>query len=262
MDEIMGSGTGPAADTADSLQPGRETIRFAPSPAGQRVLNYLSVINTSGDDAEDRYKEAVVAMREQAADAVAEIARMECGCRVRDYSGRWGLVFAASELAHPAALPYLRSVVLTPIPPEESADPHSFSTVAEETIVRSTAVDGVARLAAEGHAEAVDSLFAFLRVPSISIKRAAVQGLLNVRQGESLRGKIEAHLCPEERFLLDIRALDVRRATQIDNPEADLSETGRIAQKASSPDLPGRNPCADPRSTGDDSPAAGTGKEN
>lgn len=262
MDQTLSRGTGPEVDAADSLQPGRETIRVVTSPIGQRVLNYLSVINASGDDAEERYKEAVGAMREFAADAAVEIARMECGCRVRDYSGRWGLVYAASELHHPAALPYLRSVVMTPIPPEESADPHGFSTVAEETIVRTTAVDGVVQLAGQGHAEAIEALFGFLRMPSISIKRAAVQGLLNVRQGESLRGQIEAMLCPEERFLLDIRPLDVRRATQIDDPEADLSESGRIAQKATTPDLPGRTGCIDARATGDDSPAAGSGKEN
>jgi hypothetical protein len=54
---------------------------------------------------------------------------------------------AAAELQHPAALPFLFNLVLTPIPPEESPDPHSFSTVAEETILRTTAVEGIGHLA-------------------------------------------------------------------------------------------------------------------
>lgn len=262
MDPVAEMNLVPGADGADSLHPGRETIRSAPSPAGQVLLNYLSAINAAGNDAEEVYKEAVAAMRERVEDVATEIARMDGCCRARDYSGRWGLIYAASELSHLAALPYLRSVVLTPIPAEESPNPHSFSTVAEETILRTTAVDGVSRLAAEGHPAAIETLFSFLRVHSISIKRAAVQGLLGVKQGENLRGKIEAHLCPDERFLLDIRPLEVRRATQIDNPEANLSEEGRAANKEVAPDLPGREACAQPRSA-DDSPAArgGTGKE-
>src|SRR3712207_8247200 len=47
-----------------------------------------------------------------------------------------------------------RSFVRTPIPLERSKDSHSFSTVAEETILRTTAVDGVEQLAAEGNDDA------------------------------------------------------------------------------------------------------------
>lgn len=263
MDEVVGTNPSPGAGTADSLHPGPEAIRLAVSPAGQLLLNYLTAINAAGDDAEGVYKEAVAAMRERPEDVIAEIARMESRVRASDYSGRWGLIYAASELHHPAALPYFRSVVLTPIPPEESDDPHAFSTVAEETILRTTAVDGVARLAAEGHKAATEALFSFLSVPSISIKRASVQGLLAVKQAESLNGKIEAHLCPEERFLLDIRPLDVSRATQIKDPEADLSDEGRAAVKDVAPDLPDRAKCVDTGSS-NDSPAVngGKGKEN
>jgi hypothetical protein len=233
--------------------------RLAVSQAGQLLLNYLAAINAAGDDAEGVYKEAVAAIRERAEDVVTEIARMESRLRTRDYAGRWGLIYAASELHHPAALPYFRSVVLTPIPPEESDDPHAFSTVAEETILRTTAVDGAARLATEGHEAAIEALFSFLSVPSISVKRASVQGLLAVKQAESLRGKIEAHLCPEERFLLDIRPLDVNRATQITDPEADLSDEGRAAAKDVAPDLPDRAQCVEPRPS-NDSPAVNGGK--
>jgi hypothetical protein len=232
----------PEAEIADTLQPGPEARQRPASPAGQVLINYLEAVNAAGDEAESMYKEAVSALRERADDVIIEIARQESCCRTRDYSTRWGLIYAASELDHTASLPFFRSVVLTPIPPEESDNPHSFSTVGEETVLRTTAVDGVARLAADGNREAVEALFAFLSVPSFSVKRAAVQGLLAVRQGESLRGRIEERLCPEDRFLLDIRPLDVRRATQIEDPEADLSEEGRSAAKERPPDLPDRAP--------------------
>jgi hypothetical protein len=79
-----------------------------------------------------------------------------------DYPTRWAHVHAASELRHPAALPFLRNLILTPIPPEESPDPHSFSTVGEETILRTTAVEGIGYLA-RGRADATEMLFEALR---------------------------------------------------------------------------------------------------
>lgn len=229
----------PTGDAPDSLRAGVSGEGGRLSPTGQLLMNVLAAINAAGEDAEESYKRALDALRQKANEAIIEIARLENCCHAGDYPTRWGLIHAAAELRHPAALPFFRSVVLTPIPPERSPDPHS-STVAEETILRTTAVDGTAELARSGDRAAVDALFDFLSLPSFSIKRAAVQGLLGVQQGESLRGRIEERLCPEDRFLLDIRPLDVRRATQIDDPEANLSESGRKADKPATPDLPDR----------------------
>lgn len=249
----------PGSDMPDALRPGAGPVKLQFSPAGQVLMNYLAAINVAGDDADERYKIAVSAIREKAHDVVIEIARQENHCRAKDYPTRWGLIYAASELGHPAALPFFRSVVMTPIPPEESPDPHSFSTVAEETILRTTAVDGVARLASGGSKEAVEALFDFLDVPSLSVKRAAVQALMGVKQGESLRGRIEERLCPEYRFLLDVRPIDVRKVTQITDPEQDLSDEGRRSSKPIAPDLTDRAVHRDvgadnDKSQGDDPP--------
>src|SRR5215212_4366256 len=67
-----------------------------------------------------------------------------------DYQTRWALVYTATKLEHPAVLPMLKDLVLTPIPPERSPILLAFSTVAQETILRTTAVDGVGRLAHAG----------------------------------------------------------------------------------------------------------------
>ncbi len=229
----------PTGDGPDSFRLGAAAEPARLSPTGQLLMNFLTAMNAAGDDAEEGYRRAVAELRRKADEAIIEIARLENCCHSADYPTRWGLIYAAAELRHPAALPFFRSVVLTPIPPERSLDPHS-STVAEETILRTTAVDGVADLARHGDKAAVEALFDFLGSPSISIKRAAVQGLFGVQQGESLRGRIEERLCPEDRFLLDIRPLDVRKATQIDDPEGQLSESGRSASKPATPDLPDR----------------------
>ena len=109
--------------------------------------------------------------------------------------------------------------------------------MAEETSLRTAAVDGVARLASGDGKEAVEALLDFLDVPSLSVRRAAVEHLMGVKQGESLRGRIEERLCPEYRFLPYVRPIDVRKVTQITDPEQDLTDEGRRWSKPIAPDL-------------------------
>lgn len=228
--------TSPKADDFDSLKVHEADKPQPLSPVGELVRQVLVSMNASGDDADEVYQHSVAAMREYPVEAVIEIARLECVCQTTDYAARSALVYAACELEHRAALPLLKSVVLTPIPPEENLDPHA-AIVTEETIIRTTAVDGVVILARQGDKDVIDLLFDFLDVPSISIRRAAVQGLLASPQGDDLRGRIAECLPKNQRFLLDLKKLDVRKAPQIDDPQRHLSEKGREDKKPVAPKL-------------------------
>jgi HEAT repeat protein len=199
----------------------------------------LAAMNSMGADAEEEYRRLLDAARKQAPEIVLAIARGEHACAAGDYSTRWGLIFAASELKHPAALPFLCELILTPLPAETSRNPHSFSVVAEETILRTTAVEGVGHLAASGRKEALDALLSFLAIPSLSIRRAAVQAILGTPGGRRLRRRIAESLPRDERFLLDLRRPDVREVPQIRNPEKNLSDAGQRARKEAPADLPG-----------------------
>lgn len=226
----------PMANDFDSLIVREAAQRQSLSPIGELVRQVLVTMNASGDDAEETYQRSVAAMREHSAGAVIEIARLECMCPASDYATRSALVYAACELEHRAALPLLKSVVLTPIPPEQNSDFHA-STVAEETIIRTTAVDGVAILARKGEKDVIDLLFEFLEIPSISIRRAAVQGLLASPQGDDLRGRVAECLPKNQRFLLDLKKLDVQEAAQIKEPQRHLSQKGREDRKPAAPDF-------------------------
>jgi hypothetical protein len=240
MNDIHELPNGPGSEQEDEFRLPKQPDMQAFSSSGQFLINFLAAMNNTGEDAEEEYRAAVEELRARAADVVIEIARLEQNCDWSDYPTRWALIYAASELQHPVALPLFRSIVMTPIPPERSADPHSFSTVAEETILRTTAVDAVAQLAQNGDRTAIEQLFDYLSVNSLSVKRAAVQGLLNVKQGENLRSRIEEKLCPDDRFLLDIRPIDIHKVTQIDKPEEDLIELDTTEDNNTSPDLPDR----------------------
>ena len=222
-------------------EPVRPHARPADSPAGILLQNFFVAMSGTGDDAEDAYRRALNDMRKRADMVMVEIARAQNDCERRNYPARWAHIHAAAELRHPAALPFLLDVVLTPIPPEEAPVPHSFSTVAEETILRTTAVEGIGYLA-EDRSDAVEALFECLRQPSFSIRRAAVQSLLTSSRAKSMRARIANALPEDQRFLLDLKTPAVRDVPQVKRPERHLSEAGRRAGVAPAPGLPDDEP--------------------
>lgn len=225
-------------------EPARPHDRPADSPAAILLQNFLVAMSATADDAEDTYRRALNDMRKRAETVMVAIARAQHDCDRRNYPARWAHIHAAAELRHAAALPFLLDVVLTPIPPEEAPDPHSFSTVAEETILRTTAVEGIGYLA-EDRSDAVEALFECLKQPSLSIRRAAVQSLLKTSRAKSMRARIANALPEDQRFLLDLETPDVRNVPQVKRPERHLSEAGRRAGAAPAPGLPDDEPRAE-----------------
>jgi hypothetical protein len=198
------------------------------SPAGKLLRNFVSTMNAYGEDAQETYDRALEMMRKHAEEVVIEIAQAYGHCHKNDYPYRWALVHAAAELRHPATLSFLVNLVNTPIPPERSKDPHSFSTVAEETILRTTAVEGVEYLLEGKEIEkAHDMLFEFLKQPSLSIRRAAVQALINSESGKKDRKRIAEMLPKDQRFLLEIERKNVEDVPQIKDPESHLKESAK-----------------------------------
>lgn len=202
------------------------------------LRSFFAAMNRIGDNAQQLYEEALAALRSRPENTIAEIMRAERMTDEEDYSTRWALVHVASELRNPVALPYLKNLVQTRIPRERSRNPHSFSTVTEETILRTTAVEGVEHLAVAGNNDALEALFEFLQQPSLSIRRASVQAILATREGQSLQSRMAALLPQDQQFLLNIRRVDVREVPQINDPQKYLATTRR--KKTNPPPAPGR----------------------
>jgi hypothetical protein len=217
-----------------------DKLRSQPRPQPVQVSRVVALINnlveavySVGDDAEDAYRAALEDLRAVADEAAIALARLESDSDRRNYPRRWALIYAAAQLEHEAVLPFLCQVVLTPIPPEQSANPHSFSTVKEETVLRSTAVEGVGTLAARGNDRARDSLLEFLSMDSISIRRASVQSLLAIDGG--MREQIAERLPRDFYYLLEIRPVGVADVTQIKDPRQHLREK-RLPEKPTPPE--------------------------
>lgn len=210
--------------TSDTATPVPQPIDpFGSSDTGRALRHFLSVMYAHGENAEENYRKALESLRANPEATVALLAQAESSIRETDYPSRWALIFTASELRHSAALPYLSAVALSRIPAERSSDPHSFSTVAEETILRTTAVEGLGHLASDNNTQAVDALFACLSRPSLSVRRAAVQALLSTPNGQQHRERIAQALPDDQRFLLDLRRIDVREAPQVRSPQQFLA---------------------------------------
>lgn len=228
-----------SAPTIDDKLSGKRIsqTRISSSPAGIRLHNFLRVIYSVGDKAEEEYQHALKELSEHAEEVLAEIARASANCDEKDYSLRLALVQTASALRNPAALPFLANIVKTPIPEEQSADPHSFSTVAEETIIRTTAVDGIAEHAKKGDERAIGLLMEFIKIPSFSIRRAAVHGLLSTKQAEEYREKIKCLLPEDQQFILDLRKVHVDEVPQIKDPTRHLKKRLREGRVPEPPKL-------------------------
>ncbi len=136
------------------------------------------------------------------------------------------------------ALPLLFSIIETPLPSEPQPPSHGFSIVGEETILRTTAIEGIGHLADEGDDAVLDALFRAIRQPSISIRRAAIQALLHTKGGKMLRQRITACLPPEQYFLLDLVTPRVTEVSQVTEPEHFLSEEARQSRSVEAPNLP------------------------
>ena len=186
-------------DTLGKLPAGQS--KPSANPIAARINNFLAAMNGAGDNAQVRYAAALDAMRAEPEQSVLALAQAEAVCNRTDYPLRWALVYAAAQMNHDAALPYLRNLILTPIPPEQSSAPHSFSTVGKETVLRTTAIEGVGRLAVQGNEAALPALFEFLSIASISVRRASVQAILAVNP--KLRKKAAEALPADHRFLLE-----------------------------------------------------------
>jgi hypothetical protein len=112
----------------------------------RRLTDTLAVMTASGPNADEIYQEALRAQQDdpelvtlafKTLDALDEAAYVE----------RWALLQLLIDLQNPVAAEYLAEFVRRPIPAEQSEDPgHGLSTVTEEVILRTTAIEGLARL--------------------------------------------------------------------------------------------------------------------
>lgn len=178
-----------------------------------RLVDAINLMGGVGEAAEACYQRALDGLARQAKDAVKALAEEYQRLPTSQYLDRWALLQLMVELRHEASLEFVDRLLAGVLPEEQSADPEHASTSAEEIMIRTTAVDVLDHLAADGSASARDLLLRHATHENFSIKRAAIQGYL-AHGGEGARERLQKHLPQRDHFILDIHRLDVRQVPQ------------------------------------------------
>jgi hypothetical protein len=178
------------------------------------VLEAMRRMNAVGDAAEQDYRRALRRVHEYSGDAVAALARAGWESIPEEaYLDRWALVQLLTDLMMPATGEVLDRVLSTPLPPERSSDvDHRYSTVGQEVVLRTTAVEGLFRLASAGEEQAVRILVRHVRHEHRSVRVACVLALREL--GGDAEESMRTALPEEDHYMLEIRRLSAQDAPQ------------------------------------------------
>jgi hypothetical protein len=216
--------SGRSSDTPSLARPDTLEINVTENPFSFResadeelnalVVDAVNRMGGVGADAEGSYQRALEALRARSDDALDVLVAEYWALPEEQYLDRWSLVHLMSELRHPKAAPELNRIITSRIPAEKAKGSHDASTVAEEVMIRTTAVEGVVRLSADGVEEARKILLRHAVNRTFSIRRASVQGLVETGTDED-RKQLRAVLKEKgQEHLLSIKRMDVREAPQ------------------------------------------------
>jgi HEAT repeat protein len=197
-----------------------------PDSPRARVRTAINQMSGSGPDAELNYR---VTLRELASDpraAVAAVREMYRATPEDRYLDRWTQVHLLADLRNGAARPVLDQILSTPIPPEKAPGMITYSTVGEEAMIRTTAIEGLTRLAAQGDREALELLRKHMGHENFSVRRAAIQGYLEAA-GEGARDELRRVLPERDQFILNIRRAQVQDVPQpsvVERPSEEVDQ--------------------------------------
>jgi hypothetical protein len=199
----------------------------------RRIVDAINHMGGIGECAETEYQKALDGLARHSGEVVRALADEYHRLDEQHYLDRWALVQLMAEIKHEAALDFVDKLLSDRIPEERSQDPHSFTSAGEEVMIRTTAVEVAARIAADGSSRALEILFRHARHENFSIKRASIQGFL-AHGGEGAREKLLELLPRQDQHILDIHRTDVRKVPQ--------AEGGRfLVCRDKMADLPGHD---------------------
>lgn len=155
-----------------------------------------------GENAEAEYQRALAALRDGGRAAIDALGREFAGLPEDQPQNRWAVVQLLADLRDPDTLGLLDKIVSAPLPVERSSDPHG-SPAGRELVIRTTAVEAIGRLAADGSAEARSALLRYADHPVRSVRIAATLEYLE-RGGSQARRELLRRLSKADQWMLDI----------------------------------------------------------
>jgi hypothetical protein len=184
-----------------------ESSRFPRTPAGAALEEHCKTAEELGniDEMTAKHEASLARLRPHAREAVTMLYDAVHGAAA-DPQEQWTLVKVLGDLRSPLALEALDDIARSPLPAhaaDESEHSHDSPEHLMHTGVRTQAVDGLAKLAADGSYEALQSLYELAVSPAFdqeqSLKMTAILGYVGRgnearERAERLNGRIPASL--------------------------------------------------------------------
>lgn len=156
---------------------------FKNLPHSKKIVSYMNQIEMIGEDSEVKIQAYLNEMKEKPVEFTKSLIDGYKKMPRQMYTERWYAIHTIGELSDASSYEYLLQVTMEKMPQEGSEDTHHFSTVKEETLIKTAAISGIGNLSAQGNKSAETYL---LQVASTSTD-------LNI-----LRSSIGAYLKGEE----------------------------------------------------------------
>ncbi|MEU9116815.1 hypothetical protein AB0D04_34955 [Streptomyces sp. NPDC048483] len=169
------------------------------------ALRAMGALDDTDEYADERYQQVLGRLRGYPAEEVTALLRRGWESLPEfAYLDRWGLVQLLTDLRLTTATDVFETILTTPIPPERTpAYTHRPSTVGEEITIRTTAVDGLAELAAQDDPSAVELLIRHVTDTHRSIQVACVMALRDL--GEDAGVDVSSLVPEKDQKLLHMR---------------------------------------------------------
>jgi hypothetical protein len=188
------------------------------------------------------YKATLAALRKTDG-APAYLAQAYHATPAHEYLQRWSVATVLGDLHNPHALAPLHTIAIAPLPQVAGEDAPDI--LAEETIIRTAAVEGIARQAAQ-NPDARALLLQSAQSPVFSVRRAAAQAYL---AHGGARAELEKVIPPDQRFILDIRSITASDLPPTKAPQTAPRDPSRAVLAPGTPGAPAQVAAPDgPRS--------------
>ncbi|MFE2877379.1 HEAT repeat domain-containing protein [Streptomyces roseus] len=187
------------------------------APAFTAAIRAMSGV---GGHAEEQYQAALDELRAKPqGDLVALVRRGWESLPRAAYIERWGLVQLLTDLRISSACELLGDMVATPVPHErdhgqEHAHDHRFPPAVREVILRTTAVEGLVRLAGDGDGRAVELLAQHVDHEHRAVRVACIIALREL--GDQADVDLAALVADPDRDVLGFQVADLEGVRRID----------------------------------------------
>lgn len=211
------------------------------------LARFVSAVSTVSDIDDPDYRSAVEALHVEPVARVREIGRIVDGLGDEGHALRQCLLMAAAELPVAESVELLRRQALSAerAKADRRSDASGMPCVAARDLtadeaLRVQSVEGLEQLARADVPTAIDALAECATHGSLTVRARSLAALAEFDEAREVRGDVVARLATEERYLAELRRVDVRDVAQVTDPRRHLTRVERDDRGV--PDIDDREP--------------------